>query len=572
MPSHLSCRTKPRIRREHVAGIPGWFVGKENALKRRDFLKVIGVGAGLVLIGKRMWAGVEKVQKPNIVLINADDLGYGDVGCYGAAKVKTPNIDRLAAQGRMFTDAHAASAVCSPSRYSLLTGQYPFRKNLWGPIMLKTPLIIDPDQLTLGRAMKEAGYATACIGKWHLGFGRTTPIDWNKPLKPGPLELGFDYYFGIPVVNSHPPFVYVENHHVVGLTDEDPMTYGAKADTQSHQEKFGLNVIGGAKAAHALYRDDEVGTTLKDKAIGWMARHKEKPFFLYLATTNIHHPFTPAKRFIGTSDCGRYGDFIHELDWIVGEVMAALDRMKLADDTLVIFTSDNGGMLNQGGQDAWKAGHRLNGDLLGFKFDAWEGGHRVPFIARWPGRIGAGTKSDQLICNVDMLATMAAVVGRRLKAQEGPDSFNMLPALTGTPKGQIRDHVIVCPRSAKHIALRKGKWMYIAAKGNGGFGGRRIGEHALGGPAAFALTRQVNSDVADAKLKADAPPAQLYDLQADPAQKENLYRSRPEVVEEMREFMGQCAKSKRTAPCQAALDASAPPSATRRNIIQNKTR
>lgn len=221
--------------------------------------------------------------------------------------------------------------------------------------MLRSPLVVDTKRLTLGRLMKEAGYATACIGKWHLGFGSRQPVDWNKPLTPGPLELGFDYYFGVPVVNSHPPFVYVENHCVVGLTADDPMVYGRRAKTQVHREKFGLNRIGGGDAAHALYKDDQVGTTLKDKAIDWIAEHADKPFFLYLATTSIHHPFTPAKRFNGTSDCGRYRDFVHEMDWIVAEVVAALEKLNLTDNTLVIFTSDNGGMLNQGGQDAWPA-------------------------------------------------------------------------------------------------------------------------------------------------------------------------------------------------------------------------
>ena len=266
-------------------------------------------------------------NRPNIVLINADDLGYGDLGCYGATKVTTPNIDSLARQGRRFTDAHSASAVCSPSRYGLMTGRYPLRRNFWGPISPRTPLSIDPNRMTLGRLMKKAGYATACIGKWHLGFGVDEP-DWNGPLKPGPLELGFDYYFGIPQVNSGPPFVYVENHRVVGLDPHDPLVYGRESVTQVWPAKGGYNQIGGGRKAHELYKDQELGTTFKDKAIAWIRqRHREdkdRPFFLYLATSNIHHPFTPAPRFEGTSQCGRYGDFIHELDWIVGEIVRAV--------------------------------------------------------------------------------------------------------------------------------------------------------------------------------------------------------------------------------------------------------
>ena len=394
---------------------------KENH-KRRAYVTTAGRVMCAILLSCYSINAVEaRVEGPNIVLIFADDLGYGDLGCYGATKVKTPNIDRLAEQGRMFTDAHSASAVCTPSRYALLTGEYPVRKNLYPPVFLRTGLVINTKQQTIGTVMKDAGYATACIGKWHLGFGKSRP-DWNGELKPGPLELGFDYYFGVPVVNSHPPFVYVENHSVVGLVPEDPFVFNKKARTRKFPEKMGLTQIGGADASHALYDDEQVGTTLAGKAVNWIKKQKGKPFFLYLATTNIHHPFTPHPRFKGTSECGRYGDFIHELDWIVGEIMKALDEHSAADNSLLIFTSDNGGMLNQGGQDAWSAGHALNGELLGFKFDAWEGGHRVPFIARWPGKIPAGSKSDQLICNVDMIATFATLTGNKLQEGQGQES------------------------------------------------------------------------------------------------------------------------------------------------------
>lgn len=474
----------------------------------------------------------DQQEGPNVIIINADDLGYGDIGAYGATKVNTPNIDQLAREGRMFTDAHSASAVCSPSRYALLTGEYPSRKDYWGPIFLREPLMIDITQMTIGKVMKEAGYSTATIGKWHLGFTDDSPVDWNKDLKPGPLELGFDYYFGVPVLNSHPPFVFVENHKVVGLDPDDPLVYGEKAKTEEFPEKWNIE-IGGGKAAHELYEDRRVGTTLKDKAIEWIKDQKDNPFFLYFATTNIHHPFTPAERFVGTSEAGRYGDFIHELDWMVGEVLNALDEEGLADNTLVIFTSDNGGMLNQGGQDAWKAGHRLNGDLLGFKFDAWEGGHRVPFIARWPGKIPAGAESDELLSNVDILATLAAVVERPLEEDEGPDSYNMLPALTGSPAEPIRDHLVISPGQKKNLAIRKGKWIYISSQDGGGFAGTEIGEHTLGGAAAHLLTNHVNSDIENGKIKPDAPPAQLYDLESDPEQMKNLYHEHPEIVEQL---------------------------------------
>lgn len=474
---------------------------------------------------------------PNIVLINADDLGYGDLGCYGATKVRTPNIDRLAKEGRRFTDAHSTSAVCSPSRYGLLTGRYPLRKNFWGPTPLNQSLTIDVEYLTLASMLKEAGYSTSIIGKWHLGFGEKEP-DWNGELKPGPLELGFDYYFGIPSVNSGPPFVYVENHRVVGADRSDPFVYGQESVTKRYPEKSGYTRIGGAAAAHRLYDDEMIGTTLKNKAVGWLKEQSgEKPFFLYLATTNIHHPFTPAKQFVGTSDCGLYGDFIHELDWIVGEIIGALDELGVAKNTLLIFTSDNGGMLHNTGQKAWRAGHRMNGDLLGFKFGAWEGGHRVPMLAKWPGKIQPGSISDHLISQVDLAATFAAIVGRELKKGEALDSINQLANFTGSLKAPIRKTLIVTPNSPKHLSVRHEQWVYIPHQGSGGFQGKEVGDHLLAGPAALKFGGRVNSDVVDGKVRGGAPPAQLYNLAEDPYQTTNVYSQHPKVVSKLEKIL-----------------------------------
>ena len=482
-------------------------------------------------------------KKTNIILILADDLGYGDVGCYGATKVKTPNINQLASEGRRFTDAHSASAVCTPSRYALLTGEYPFRKNLWGPVMNPSPLVVDTSRTTVASLLKRQGYTTACFGKWHLGFGDKAKPDWNVDLKPGPLELGFDHYFGIPVVSSHPPFVWVEDHRVVGLDPTDPLVYGGKEVTQAFPEKMMSPPMSGAKAAHALYRDEALGSTLTEKATAWMRAQKDPPFFLYFATPHIHHPFTPGARFKGSSQAGRYGDFIQEFDWMVGEVMRTLDELKLRDNTLVILTSDNGGMLNQGGQDAWTAGHRLNGDLLGFKFDSWEGGHRVPFIARWPGKIAAGSVSDQLICNVDMLATLASLTGYPLKPGDGPDSLDILAALTGTPTAPIRDQLVLAPSKKENLALREGPWVYIGARGGGGFGGNKPGDHTLGGAGALKFTAEVNSDIENGKFKPDAPAQQLYNLATDPGQTKNVIRDHPEVARRLAARLAEIQKS-----------------------------
>lgn len=478
---------------------------------------------------------VEDASKPpNIILINADDLGYGDLSSYGASLLKTPNIDQLAKEGRRFTDAHSASAVCTPSRYALMTAEYPIRTgNLRSPVFLKNKLVIDTQKETLASLLKKAGYATACIGKWHLGFGDKEPTDWNAPLSPGPNELGFDYYYGVPVVNSHPPFVYVENHKVVGYTEDDPFIYGQRSITKEVFEKNRLDDIGGADQAHALYVDEEVGTHLTHKAIRWMKQQKNQPFFLYLATTNIHHPFTPAPQFLGTSQCGIYGDFVHELDWMVGQVMDMVKEMGQENNTLVVFTSDNGGMFNATGQKTYQQGHKLNGDLLGFKFDAWEGGHRVPFIVHWRGKIKAGEVSDQLICNVDLLATFAALTGQTLAEGQARDSKDMLGAIMGTTDEQLRDEALLAPHKWSHLALRRGKWMFIGAQGAGGFTGRKHGAHAFGGPAAISYAGQKNSDIVDGKIKEDAPPAQLYDLEIDPNQTHNLYAKHPDVVATM---------------------------------------
>lgn len=483
-------------------------------------------------------------QPPNVVLIFADDLGYGDLGCYGATKVQTPNIDRLAAEGRRFTDAHSVSAVCTPSRYALLTGQYPVRadggKGLWGPAPVTSPLLVDTEKTTVADVFKSSGYETACIGKWHLGFGEKNN-NWHEPLRPGPQDLGFDYYFGIPVVNSAPPYVYVENDRIVGGDPSDPLVHlGRRAEGTTPITPIPLeaaqrspNQFAGAKKAHELFNDYQVGTTLAKKSVEWIDGRKDKPFFLYLATTNIHHPFTPAKRFQGTSRCGLYGDFIHELDWIVGEIVSCLEENGLSDNTLFIFTSDNGGMFNFGGQAAFKAGHRQNGDLLGFKFGAWEGGHRVPMIVRWPGKVQAGSTSEQLMGHVDVLATMAALTGQKLDKSQQADSRNMLPAFVGDPQKPIRDHLVLAPRKDTHLSIRKGKWMYIPRRGSGGFGGRKPGDHGFAGPPAVSFVGSPNSDIENGKIKKDAPPAQLYDLEADVKQTQNVYHRQPDVVNEL---------------------------------------
>lgn len=517
-------------------------------MKNHEYL-VLRLSACLILFTCLSSLNTQAQDKPNIVLINADDLGYGDLGCYGATKVKTPHIDKLAGEGKIFTDAHSASAVCTPSRYALLTGQYPFRANkgegIWGPARITAELMIKPEQLTIADVLKNSGYATAVMGKWHLGFG-TDENNWQEPLSPGPNDLGFDYYYGIPLVNSAPPFVYVENTHVVGGDPKDPLVYlgnGTHKDATPitpippEASQRTPNRFKGAVEAHKLYNDYTVGTVLAEKAVNWItdktSKEEQDPFFLYLATTHIHHPFTPGKNFQGTSNADLYGDFIQELDWMVGQVMATLEKQGVSENTLVIFTSDNGAMLNLGGRNAVKVGHKINGDLLGFKFGVWEGGHRVPFIAKWPGKIEAGSTSDQLICNVDMLATFGALMGQNKDDLGKTDGVNILPALVGNPEESLRDELILAPKKKGNLSLRKGKWMYIPAQGSGGFRGFKPEHHAWGGPPAVAFVNGVNSDIENGKMKKDAPPAQLYNLEEDVNQTKNVYNQYPEIAKQM---------------------------------------
>jgi len=477
---------------------------------------------------------VNAKKKPNIVMIFVDDLGYGDLSCYGATMLKTPNIDELSKQGRKFTDAHSSSAVCSPSRYGMMTGMYPHRKNFWGPVTNSSACTIKQEQETLASLTKKAGYQTAFFGKWHLGFGNIRP-NWNGDLKPGPLELGFDYFYGIPCANSVPPYVYIENHRVVGLDPKDPIGTKKKIYAKALPEK-GAGKIGGGKKAHELYVDEEIGTNLTERSIKWMEeRDKEKPFFLLLSTTNIHHPFTPNSKFKGTSECGIYGDFVHELDWMTGQIMEALEKQGLTKNTLFIFTSDNGGMLNHTGQKTIKKGHQINGKLLGSKFGAWEGGHRVPMIIRWPGNVPAASTSDELISHIDFLATFSEIINQPLKNPE--DSKNQLITITGTPKKAIRETLMICPNSPYHLSIRKNNWVYIPRRGEGGFQSNKVGNHLLGGPAAVKFMGKTNSDVQDGKLKPNAQKAQLYNLSDDVSQTKNIYDEHPEIVKELDQLL-----------------------------------
>lgn len=474
----------------------------------------------------------------------ADDIGYGDLSCYGATAVRTPNVDRLAAQGLRFTDGHAPSATCTPTRYSLLTGQYAWRKPGTGILPGNAALIISPDTVTLPSMLKQAGYTTGVVGKWHLGLGaQTGKQDWNAEIKPGPREIGFDYSFLVPATGDRTPCVYLENQRVAGLDPADPLqvSYGAKIGSEptgrenpellklkpshGHDQSIvnGVSRIGymtGGKSARWV--DEDMADTITRKAVSFIEKNKEQPFFLYFATHDIHVPRVPHPRFAGKTKLGPRGDALVQFDGSVGEITAALERLQLSENTLVVVTSDNGPVVDDGYQDqaVEKLGsHNPTGPLRGGKYSNFEGGTRVPFLVHWPGRVKPGT-SDALVCQIDLFASLASLVGRMLPINAAPDSFNLMPTLLGDVR-QGRDSLV---EHAGQLSVRQGQWKYIPPSR-----GRKV---------AANTGTELGND----------PEGQLYDLSTDLGETKNLHASRPEVVEAMTLLRDRFIREPRSAP------------------------
>ena len=458
-----------------------------------------------------------ETNKPNIVLIVADDLGYGDVGCYGATKIMTPRVDRFATEGVRFTDAHAVAAVCNPSRYSILSGTYLWhakRKNDYS-------LYFHDGQVTLPSLLKSAGYRTAAIGKWHNGFGRNGDPDWNGELKPGPLEIGFDYFFGTPKTHNEPPLVFVEDHRVVDLDPADPIRIDKTKGPHGEMS-------GGAKA-QAARPDERIDFIMAEKAAAFFAQQtKDAPFFLYLAFAAPHVPVNPAPEFRGKSQARLYGDYVQQLDHCTGLVLDALDKHGLASNTLVIVTSDNGAVYMR---DAVETGHRPNGVLLGQKTDAWEGGHRVPLLARWPGRIPAGSVRQALFTQVDFMATLAEAAGVPVPPGAAPDGISDLAAFTDPAHAPVKRTETLFLGTGGH-ALRQGDWVYLPKQGSCGMTVQVPPGPPWGQP--YAKLGLTNSDVTvQGKIKPDAPPAQLYNLRDDLPQATNRFTAEPEIAKRL---------------------------------------
>ena len=507
-------------------------------MNRRQFLQTISAAIATGLIG-----AAKPSSPPNIVFIYADDLGYGDVGCYGATSVHTPNIDSIAAQGLKFTDAHATSATCTPSRYSVMTGQYAWRKKGTGILPGDAPLIIDTHQLTLPSMLKRAGYATGIVGKWHLGLGNGA-IDWNTEIKPGPMELGFDYSFIIPATPDRVPCVFMENHRVVNLDPADPIHVSYKAPFpgektgKDHPELLkmkpshghdmaivdGVSRIGymeGGKSA--LWVDEEIADTLSSKAVRFIEQNRQRPFFLYYPAHDIHVPRLPNKRFAGKTAMGPRGDAIAELDWCVGRILDALEKQGIANNTLLILSSDNGPVVDDGYKDqaVEKLGtHKPAGIYRGGKYSNFDAGTRVPFLVKWPDHIKPGTTSNALVDQVDLLASLASLTHQQLSHEDGPDSINILSALLGRSNTGRQSLV----EEAGSLSLVEAEWKIIRGSQ---------------GPAYDPNTRIELGN---------APVPQLYDRRADPGETRNVADAHPQVVHRMLTKLDQIQAAGRSRP------------------------
>lgn len=456
---------------------------------------------------------------PNVIFVLADDIGYGDLGCYGATKHRTPHCDRLAREGVRFTDGHAPSAVCTPTRYAFMTGEYAWRKPNTGILSGQAGLIVAPGRMTVASVLKQAGYNTGVIGKWHLGLG-TYPTDYNVEIRPGPLDIGFDEAWLLPATGDRTPCVWVEGRRVVGLDPADPIRLDYSVQRgEPRSIVAGIPRIGAQEGGRAAtWKDEEIADVIAAKGVDFIERHQDGPFFLYLNTHDIHVPRAPHPRFKGTSDTGVRGDAVHSFDWTVGRILETLDRLGIADDTLVILTSDNGGTLDNNGPDQEHGigsphandGHAYNGPLRYGKGSVYEGGTRVPFIVRWPARVKPGT-SDALVSHVDMLASLASLVGQPLAENDGPDSIDVTPALLDGKPGRVElvEHGL-------GLALRMGAWKYIPTQ---------------------------------TKAKQGTPRApELYDLAADIGETRNLVREEPEIAARMEKRLTEIQREGRSRP------------------------
>ncbi|MBA4016496.1 MAG: arylsulfatase [Pirellula sp.] len=478
----------------------------------------------LILCFSLSSAKAADAQKPNILIILVDDMGYGDPRCFNPdSKIVTPHIDKLAAEGMRFTDAHAGASICVPSRYSLLTGRMPYRswvshgakkqmRNGHETLHFAPPMLHkEPTRLNLATLMKRQGYATACVGKWHQGM--STKAEADGTLKMTPLDFGFDYYFGFDAPEQG-PYAWIENKRfVVAPTEtiEDHPGEGVtNIETQGAHWRQGLAAPG--------WKFEGYLSTIASKADGWLEKQTKNnaPFFLYYAIPAPHAPWATSSEFKGKSGAGQYGDFVMEVDAKIGQVMATLDKLKLKDDTLVFFSSDNGPVWYV--QDIEKFGHRAAGPWDGMKGALTEAGHHMPFIASWPGKIQAGSSCGELICFADMLATVASLLGEKLPSDAGEDSFDFTRLLRGeTPAQPIRNGMVHVNYGSYTLAIREGDWKLILPS--------RVYAVQDGG---------ITPDhIVETTGKGSTDKFQLYNLRTDPGEATNLFAQEPDKAKEL---------------------------------------
>jgi arylsulfatase A-like enzyme len=497
-------------------------------------LPVFGHPAGTPAAGS---TSPKRSKVPNVIVILVDDAGYGDISAYGSRTIKTPAVDRLAREGLRFTDGHSTGATCTPSRYSLLTGEYAFRKPGTGVLPGNAALVIDPARGTLPELMRRAGYTTGVVGKWHLGLGPQGGPDWNTEIRPSPNDIGFDYSYIMAATGDRVPTVYVENRRVVALDPADPISVSydspigdwptgkANPDLLKMHPSHGhdMTIVNGVSrigymtgGRKALWNDEEMADVFTSRAVKFIEEHRSKPFFLYFATHDPHVPRLPHPRFVGKSGMGARGDALVEMDWSVGEILSTLDRLDLTRETIVIFSSDNGPVVDDGYQDqaVEKLGtHRPAGPWRGGKYSNFEAGTRVPFILRWPARVKPGV-STALVSQVDLFASFASLTGQTLKSGEAPDSLNILPALLGE-SGKGREWLV---EQASVLSLREGSWKFITP-------GK--------GP---SIQKVTNTEMGN------DPAGQLYNLAEDPGETRNLINADPTRAARMRQRLEQISK------------------------------
>jgi arylsulfatase A-like enzyme len=510
----------------------------KNKLK---FSTMLHGALGIISAASAQVSKEQPIEKPNIIIIYADDLGYGDISCYGATRIFTQNIDRFASQGLRFTNAHCTSSSSTPSRYSLITGEYAWRRKGTGVATGDASAIIEPGRTTIATILKKAGYTTGVVGKWHLGLGPREGANWNGEISSGPMDIGFDYNFIIPATGDRVPCVFVENRRVVGLDPNDPIKVSystpilVEPTGEDHPELLkmhpshghdmtivnGISRIGymsGGKSA--LWTDENIADIITGKAVSFIEKNKSNPFFLYFATHDIHVPRVPNQRFVGKSGLGPRGDVILEFDWSVGEIVKTIDRLNLAKNTIIIVTSDNGPVVDDGYKDQAVEllnGHKPSGPLRGGKYSLFDGGTRVAFMVRWTGRIKPGL-SDGLVSQIDLMASFASLTGQTLSINDAPDSFNQINTLLGKSKSG-REWLV---EHSGRLTIIKGIWKYIEPG---------PGEKVL----AHTNTETGNDQV-----------AQLYNLKEDIGERNNVASRNAGIVKELTELLSKIKNDGRT--------------------------